>query len=76
MPKTGCRTAPGYRVLMKVRDVRKALAEDGWKLKNTKGSHRQYIHTNKPGKVTVNGHPSDEVAPGTLGSIMKQAGLK
>lgn len=61
---------------MKVRDVLKALAEDGWKLKNTKGSHRQLVHTTKPGKVTVNGHPSDEVAPGTLGSIMKQAGLK
>jgi predicted RNA binding protein YcfA (HicA-like mRNA interferase family) len=45
---------------MKVRDL------DGWKLKNTKGSHRQFVHMTKPGKVTVNGHPSDEVAPGTL----------
>jgi predicted RNA binding protein YcfA (HicA-like mRNA interferase family) len=61
---------------MKVRDVLKALTEDGWKLKNTRGSHRQFFHTTKPGKVTVNGHPSDDVAPGTLGSIMKQAGLK
>ena len=54
----------------------KALTEDGWKLKNIKGSHRQFVHATKPGKVTVNGHPSDEVAPGTLGSIMKQAALK
>jgi predicted RNA binding protein YcfA (HicA-like mRNA interferase family) len=61
---------------MKVRDVLKALTEDGWRLKNTKGSHRQFVHTTKPGKVTVNGHHSDEVAPGTLRSIMKQAGLK
>ena len=61
---------------MKVRDVLKALTEDGWKQKNTEGSHRQFIHPLKPGKVTVNGHPSDEVALGTLRSIMKQAGLK
>jgi len=61
---------------MKVRDVLKALAEDGWAPKNTKGSHRQFVHATKPGKVTVHGHPSDEVAPGTLSSIMKQAGLK
>ena len=67
---------PGYRVFMKVRDVLKALTEDEWKLKNTKGSHRQFVHTAKPGKVTVSCHPADEVAPGTPGSILKQAGLK
>jgi predicted RNA binding protein YcfA (HicA-like mRNA interferase family) len=61
---------------VKVRDVLKALTEDGWKQKNTKGSHRQFVHATKLGKVTVHGHPSDEVAPGTLSSIMKQAGLK
>jgi predicted RNA binding protein YcfA (HicA-like mRNA interferase family) len=61
---------------VKVRDVLKVLAEDGWKQKNTEGSHRQFVHATKSGKVTMHGHPSDEVAPGTLSSIMKQAGLK
>ena len=61
---------------MKVRDVLKALREDGWRLKNQEGSHQHFVHPIKSGKVTVNGHPSDELAPGTLRSIMKQAGLK
>jgi predicted RNA binding protein YcfA (HicA-like mRNA interferase family) len=61
---------------MKVRDVIKALREDGWQFKNQEGSHQHFVHPVKPGKVTVNGHPSDDVAPGTLRSIMKQAGLK
>jgi len=61
---------------MKVRDLLKRLHEDGWRLRNTEGSHRQLIHNRKPGKVTVNGHLSEEVAPGTLKSIMKQAGLR
>lgn len=72
----GSTSAAGAGVCVKVRDVLKALGEDGWKQKNTRGSHRQLVHATKPGKVTVHGHPSDEVAPGTLSSIMKQAGLK
>jgi predicted RNA binding protein YcfA (HicA-like mRNA interferase family) len=44
-------------------------------LRNTEGSHRQFVHPTKPGKATVNGHPSDEVPTGTLKSILKQAGL-
>jgi predicted RNA binding protein YcfA (HicA-like mRNA interferase family) len=40
------------------------------------GSHRQYRHETKPGTVTVPGHPGDDVPPGTLNSIKKQAGLK
>ncbi len=52
------------------------LTADGWYLKRTRGSHRQYAHESKKGVVTVPGHPSDELAPGTLGSIKKQAGLK
>lgn len=54
----------------------KVLKEDGWRSKNQEGSHEHFVHRTKPGKVTVHGHPSDEVAPGTLGSIMKQAGLR
>jgi predicted RNA binding protein YcfA (HicA-like mRNA interferase family) len=61
---------------MKVRDIMKRLKIDGWRIVSQEGSHRQYKHPTKPGKVTIAGHPSDEVAPGTLNSIRKQAGLK
>jgi len=61
---------------MKVRDVIKMIEEDGWFLVRTKGSHRQFKHAGKLGLVTVPGKPSDELAPGTLNSILKQAGLK
>ncbi len=61
---------------MKVRDVIRLLEEDGWYLIATKGSHRQFKHPHKPGRVTVAGKPSDELAPGTLNSILKQSGLK
>jgi predicted RNA binding protein YcfA (HicA-like mRNA interferase family) len=52
------------------------LRADGWYLVSTKGSHRQFKHPQKIGRVTVAGKPSDELAPGTLNSILKQAGLK
>jgi predicted RNA binding protein YcfA (HicA-like mRNA interferase family)/predicted RNase H-like HicB family nuclease len=61
---------------MKVRDVLKLLAEDGWVLRNTVGSHRQFVHATKSGKMTLPGHPSIEVPPGTLSSILKQAGAE
>lgn len=61
---------------MKVRDVLRLLADDGWMLVVTRGSHRQFKHPVKPGRVTVAGKPSDELPPGTLNSILKQAGLK
>jgi predicted RNA binding protein YcfA (HicA-like mRNA interferase family) len=61
---------------MKVRDVLRLLTDDGWFLVRTRGSHQQYKHPDKSGLVTVAGHPSDELAPGTLNSILKQAGLK
>lgn len=60
---------------MKVRDVLKMLRGDGWQLKIQQGSHRQFVHPTKQGKVTVAGHESDEMPPKTMGSIMKQAGL-
>lgn len=59
-----------------VRDVIKLLEQDGWKFHDQRGSHRQFIHPVKKGRVTVAGKPSKDVAPGTLGSILKQAGLK
>ena len=61
---------------MKVGEVLGLLREDGWFLVATKGSHRQFKHTSKPGRVTVAGKPSDDLPPGTLNSILKQAGLK
>ncbi|HEV2956004.1 MAG TPA: type II toxin-antitoxin system HicA family toxin [Xanthobacteraceae bacterium] len=61
---------------MKVREVIRLLEADGWFQVATKDSHRQYKHPRKPGRVTVAGKLSDDVAPGTLNSILKQAGLK
>lgn len=61
---------------MKVRDVIAILERDGWALVRTRGSHRQYKHSSKPGLVTLPGKPWDELAPGTLNSVLKQAGIK
>ena len=58
---------------MKIRDVIKLIEEDGWYLVMTKGSHRQYKHSTKSGRVTIAGHPNDDLAPGTLNSVFKQA---
>jgi predicted RNA binding protein YcfA (HicA-like mRNA interferase family) len=60
---------------MKVRDVLKLLADDGWYLVATRGSHRQFKHAVKAGRVTVPGKPGDDLAIGTLNSILRQAGL-
>lgn len=60
---------------MKVRDVIKLIEDDGWYLARTRGSHRQYKHLTKSGLVTIAGKPGDDVAPGTLNSILRQAGL-
>jgi predicted RNA binding protein YcfA (HicA-like mRNA interferase family) len=61
---------------MKVREVIRLLEADGWYLVAIKGSHRQYKHPTKPGRVTIAGHSGDDLAPGTLNSILKQAQLK
>lgn len=61
---------------MKVRDILKMLRDDGWYLVATRGSHQQLKHDKKLGRVTVAGKPSDDLSPGTLNSILKQAGLK
>lgn len=52
------------------------LHDDGWYLVATRGSHRQFKHPSKPGRVTVAGKPGDDLAPGTLNSILKQSGFK
>jgi predicted RNA binding protein YcfA (HicA-like mRNA interferase family) len=61
---------------MKVREAIRLIEDDGWYLVETRGSHRQFKHPSKPGRVTIAGKPSDDLAPGTRNSIMKQAGLK
>ena len=61
---------------MKVREVLKLLKADGWYKVPARGGHRQFKHATKKGRVTISGKPSQEVAPGTLNSILKQAGLK
>jgi predicted RNA binding protein YcfA (HicA-like mRNA interferase family) len=61
---------------MKVRDVIKMLEREGWRLRRQRGSHRQYVHPERPGKVTVAGHESKEMARSILESIRRQAGLK
>jgi predicted RNA binding protein YcfA (HicA-like mRNA interferase family) len=61
---------------MKVRDVLKLIEDDGWYKVAQKGSHRQFKHPSKPGRVTIAGHSSQEMDKGTLNSILKQAELK
>jgi predicted RNA binding protein YcfA (HicA-like mRNA interferase family) len=61
---------------MKVSEVLTMLRRDGWVHVVTRGSHRQFKHPLKRGRVTVAGKPGDHLPPGTLNSILKQAGLK
>jgi predicted RNA binding protein YcfA (HicA-like mRNA interferase family) len=61
---------------MKVSEILNLLAVDDWYLVNMRGSHRQFKHPIKTGRVTVPGKLSDDLAPGTLNSILKQAQLK
>ncbi len=59
---------------MKALELERIIKADGWIFKTQKGSHRQYIHPDKPGKVTIPWHKGD-LDPGTARSILKQAGL-
>ena len=61
---------------MKVRDVIREIERDGWYLVATRGSHRQYKHLTKAGRVTIAGKQGDDVPPGTLNNILTQAGLR
>jgi predicted RNA binding protein YcfA (HicA-like mRNA interferase family) len=61
---------------VKVREVIGLLQSDGWFQVRQRGSHRQFKHAAKRGLVTVPGKPNDELAAGTLNSVLKQAGLK
>lgn len=61
---------------VKVNELIAMIEADGWFRVRQKGSHRQYHHPTKPGSVTVSGKSSVDVPPGTLNSVLKQAGLK
>ncbi|MEM0899143.1 MAG: type II toxin-antitoxin system HicA family toxin [Pseudomonadota bacterium] len=61
---------------MKIKEAIRPIEADGWYLVSTRGSHRQFKHPAKKGRVTIAGKPSDDLAPGTFNSILKQAGLK
>ena len=61
---------------MKVKEVIIILEKDGWVLKRTRGSHRQFRHPTKPGTVTVAGKLNIEIPIGTLKSIAKQSGIE
>lgn len=61
---------------VKIRNVIHMIEEDGWVQVRQRGSHRQFKHPVKPGLVTVAGKPNDDLAPGTLNSVLRQAGLK
>jgi len=61
---------------MKVKEIIKIIEQDGWFMVRSKGSHRQFKHNNKKGVVTIAGNLNDDLAKGTLNSILKQADLK
>jgi predicted RNA binding protein YcfA (HicA-like mRNA interferase family) len=61
---------------VKVRDAIRLIESDGWYLARMRGSHRHFKHPQKPGLVTIVGHPSVDLPRGTMNSILKQAGLK
>jgi predicted RNA binding protein YcfA (HicA-like mRNA interferase family) len=61
---------------MKVREVLRLLRREGWVLVRQRGSHRQFRHPDRSGVVTVAGHPGDDLAPGTLRSILRQAAVE
>ena len=61
---------------MKVREIVKLLQEDGWYLIRIRGSHQQFKHPKKPGKVTVPGNGNQDLHPGTLASTLRQSQLK
>lgn len=61
---------------MKVKEIIRLIEDDGWVQVTQRGSHRQYKHPTKSGKVTVNGKLSDDLTRFLENSVLKQAGLK
>ncbi|MEW5814027.1 MAG: type II toxin-antitoxin system HicA family toxin [Spirochaetota bacterium] len=63
-------------MVVKVSEAIQRITEDGWYFVKQRGSHKQYKHPHKPGRVTIPGRPNDELNPKTWRSILIQAGLK
>jgi predicted RNA binding protein YcfA (HicA-like mRNA interferase family) len=61
---------------VKYREIVRLIEADGWRLSRQRGSHRQYSHPTKPGKVTIAGQPNKDVPKGTAANILRQAGLR
>jgi predicted RNA binding protein YcfA (HicA-like mRNA interferase family) len=61
---------------MKVREVMQMIEREGWFVVRIRGSHRQFRHAERKGLVTIAGNLDDDMAKGTLNSVLKQAGLK
>lgn len=66
---------PTRTKVMRSREMIRMIEEDGWYLVAVKGSHHQYKHPSKPGRVTIK-HPDSDLPKGTINSILKPAGLK
>lgn len=65
-----------YDKIMKVRDIVRVIEKDGWRFHSQRGSHSQYVHPVKKGRVTVPGNPGDDLDIGTLRSIYRQAQIR
>lgn len=61
---------------MKIREVVAMIEAVGWYQVRQRGSHRQFKHPTRPGLVTIAGKPGEDLSPGTLNSVLKQAGLR
>lgn len=61
---------------MKVRDLVRLLEDHGWRHVKTEGSHQKYVHLQRSGHLIIPRKPGDDIAPGTLLSILKRAGLR
>jgi predicted RNA binding protein YcfA (HicA-like mRNA interferase family) len=66
---------PHHHRTIKVRELVRMLESDGWFLVRTRGSHHQYRHTTKPGRITITGSGNDDLGPKTVKSILKMARL-
>jgi predicted RNA binding protein YcfA (HicA-like mRNA interferase family) len=60
---------------VKVRDLVRILESNGWRLKTTRGSHRQFRHPQKGMVVTVAGQLGKDLPAGTLRAILRSAGI-
>jgi predicted RNA binding protein YcfA (HicA-like mRNA interferase family) len=57
-------------------EIMKRVEQDGLRLVHTVGSHQQYKHSVKSGRVTIAGKPGKDVPEGTRKNILRQAGLE